>query len=164
MITRSQAKLAAGAADALPEQPFRFLDLPKELRLMVFDELMDNKKNDIKFTAPRNLEIDFLYLDGMYYPNLLQASKQVHDEYWPLCLRQSVLWIHYTHAGPTASNQQNSQELKVAIPLLSKWIKMPVKILVRIREVVFKFEAMWTLPAFGKLDSICVGCSRSTGF
>jgi hypothetical protein len=91
MASDPQYNLTSATAGALLEQPFRFLDLPKELRLLVFEKLMDNAKNSIKFTTPSNLEIIEVRLDGMYYPSLLQVSRLVQDEYWSLCLRQSTL-------------------------------------------------------------------------
>lgn len=155
MITRSQAKLAATAADALVKQPFRFLDLPKELRLMVYDELMDNSKNSRKYTTPSKLDILDVRLDGLYYPSLLRVSKLVRDEYWPLCLHDSILWVEYACAEPDQPNEENDEEGKPTMPPLSEWLVMPIGILERITEVVFKFQAYWVLPDFSKSSSTC---------
>ncbi|KAG9559195.1 hypothetical protein KCU71_g10063, partial [Aureobasidium melanogenum] len=67
-------------ADATPEQPLRFLDLPRELRFMIYEELMDNKKNNIKFIQPKGFEVGDVYLDNMHYPHLLKVNKQIRDE------------------------------------------------------------------------------------
>jgi hypothetical protein len=155
MKTRSQSRLAAAEADATPEPPFRFLDLPKELRLMVYEELMDNPKNDIKFTAPSNLEVYDVHLDGMFYPSLMLVSKLFTDKYCEPCLRQSTLWISYACAEFVPSERENNEEEQRSIPSLSDWLTMPIEALDRVTEVVFKFEAWWMLPDISKSDARC---------
>jgi hypothetical protein len=159
MITRSQLKLAAAAAaDTSPEQPFRFLELPKELRSMVFEELMDNTKHKIKSAKLHNLVLEHVWLDKMYYPEILQVSKLVHDEYWPLCLRESTLWIIYSCEYPALPDEENSEEEESAIPLLSQWLEIPLKVLARVTEIMFKFQADWIIPDVGKSSLICFNC------
>lgn len=153
MITRSQSKLAAATADAPSEQPFRFLDLPKELRLMVFEELLDNPKSAVKFTAPRNLDVEEVHLDGMYYPSLLGVSKSIHNDYWSLCLRQSTLWVVYTCADSAQPDEEDSEEEKPTMPPLTDWVTLPTRILERVPEVIFKFEPNWMLPEISKMKS-----------
>jgi hypothetical protein len=163
MITRSQAKLAAAAAaDALRNQPFRFLDLPKELRLMIYEELMDNRKNNVRFTAPAHLDVDQVYIDDMFYPNLLRVSKLVRKEYWPLCLRESSLWVTYEIADDLP-DEQSGEGNERGMPYLSDWLEIPTEVLDRITEVIFKFTAEYVFPKVGKSDSICIICSPSTG-
>ena len=160
MLNRSPPNLAAAAAtDAPPEQPFRFLDLPKELRLLVFEELMDNPKDAIKFTTPRNLEVEEVHLDGMHYPSVLQVSKLVYDEYWSLCFRESVLWIIYGFDESAPTDEENNVDQKPTIPRLSEWVVMPIEALERVTEVFFKFKADWMLPNIGKSDQKCFNYS-----
>ncbi|CAD0095444.1 unnamed protein product [Aureobasidium vineae] len=140
--------------NTLPKQPFRFLDLPKELRFMVYEELMNNEANSIKFTPPKGFDIEYVYLDGMYYPNLLQVNKLVHDEYWSLCLRKSILWITYNCSDPNTSDEDISEADDVGFPRLSEWLKIPTKVLVRITEVVFRFGAMFLLPRINPFSGI----------
>jgi hypothetical protein len=156
MITRSQAKLAAAAAaDALRNQPFRFLDLPKELRLMVYDYLMDNPKNSIKFTAPSNLDIFDVHLDGMYFPSLLRVSRLVRDEYKPFCLRRPILWISYACDEPPQPDEENGDDESPAIPRLSEWLVMPIEVLESVKEVIFQFQEFWMIPDNSKSDMKC---------
>jgi hypothetical protein len=156
MITRSQAKLAAAAAaDALRNQPFRFLDLPKELRLMVYDYLMDNPKNSIKFTAPSNLDIFDVHLDGMYFPSLLRVSRLVRDEYKPFCLRRPILWISYACDEPPQPDEENGDDESPAIPRLSEWLVMPIEVLESVKEVIFQFQEFWMIPDNSKSDLKC---------
>lgn len=150
MITRSQSKLAAAAADAPSEQPFRFLDLPEELRLMVYENLMDKMHCKVKFKTPRNLKVEQVYLDDMYYPGILQVSKLVRDEYWPLCLRTTNLWIMYTCADPEDEGEDDEEEEGPTMPSIADWVEIPDEVLDKITEVIFKFEADWDLPKIGK--------------
>ncbi|KAI4725508.1 hypothetical protein E4T49_06713 [Aureobasidium sp. EXF-10728] len=151
--TFSDKENVDATTDTPPEQPFRFLDLPKELRLMVYEKLAD-KIVDVKFTSPKGLEVEQVDLDGMYCPSLLQVNKLVHDEYWPLCLRKSALWIRYTCVEPTTPDETSEQEEDFTVPALSEWVELPIKVLVRVPEVVFKFEAMFFLPPINPFSGI----------
>jgi len=154
MTDSGQSEPAAAAAAAPLQQPFRFMDLPMELRFTVLGKLMDNPKNAIKFTAPKNLDVEEVHLDGMYYPSLLKVNKSIRDEYWPLCLRRSVLWIVYACTESTQPDTENSEEEKPTMPPLSDWVMIPTRILERVADVIFKFQADWTLPEIGKKDGV----------
>lgn len=131
---------------------------------MVYEELMDNNKNSIKSTAPRHLHIFSVEIDETYHPSLLQVNKQVHAEYWAVCLRRSTLWIIYTCDEPSPGDDDSSVEIEPTIPLLSEWMKIPVKVLVRIAEVIFKFVSEYKFPDICKSDLVRVGCFPSTYF
>ncbi|KAK6000408.1 hypothetical protein QM012_003654 [Aureobasidium pullulans] len=109
---------------------------------------MDNKKNDIKFTQPKGLNVVEVYLDDMYYPNVLKVSKLVRDEYWPLCLRKSVLWINYgcQERFSWEERSDDSDEEETGFPLLSQWLCLPDTVLAKLTDVVYKFRADWKLP------------------
>ncbi|KAG9964077.1 hypothetical protein KCU61_g3107, partial [Aureobasidium melanogenum] len=143
-------------ADATPEQPLRFLDLPRELRFMIYEELMDNKKNNIKFIQPKGFEVGDVYLDNMHYPHLLKVNKQIRDEYWPLCLHKSVLWINYGCQERLSWEDEadDSDEEETALPLFSQWLHLPDTVLAKLTDVVYKFQAHWRLPDINPFNGI----------
>ncbi|THV64375.1 hypothetical protein D6D28_09959 [Aureobasidium pullulans] len=134
--------------DASPGNPFRFLDLPKDLRYMIYEELMDNNKNSIKFTQPEGFEIENACLYNMHYPNLLKVNRLVRGEYWPLCLHKSDLMINYgceeRLSWEEETNHGDGEE--PALSLLSQWLHLPPTVLAKLTNVVYKFQAYWKLP------------------
>ena len=108
---------------------------------MVYEQLMDNVKNNFRFINPPGFDIHDIYVDGMYYPNILRVDKQTYAEYWPLCLWKAHLWITYAvtiNAEPVC-------------PLLSNCTEIPLVALARFSDVIVKFEHMWDLPVNGML-------------
>ena len=88
-------------------QPFRFFDLPQELRFMIYEELMDNTKNDLKYVQPRGFEVESVYIDELHYPSILRVCKMMNREYWSLCLRGVSLWITYSLPDPLSSDGED---------------------------------------------------------
>ncbi|KAI5242869.1 hypothetical protein E4T43_04532 [Aureobasidium subglaciale] len=142
-VPNTDATIMVGA-----QKPFPFLGLPKELRMMVYEELMDNNKNRVTFTSPKGLEVEEVYIDEMHHPRLLEINKLIREEYWPLCLRTATLWIIYgcpelTRSGP---EEDMDEENEPTLPPLSEWLKLSKVVLAKMPNVVFKFGATWELP------------------
>ncbi|KEQ81814.1 hypothetical protein M438DRAFT_383183 [Aureobasidium pullulans EXF-150] len=139
-------------------QPFRFFDLPQELRFMIYEELMDNTKNDLKYVQPRGFEVESVYIDELHYPSMLRVCKMMNQEYWNLCLRGASLWITYSLPDPLSSDGEDSEDEGLddddEIPLLSTWVKIPKEALAKLGDVVFKFEARWNLPLINPFSGI----------
>ncbi|TIA18880.1 hypothetical protein D6C81_04906 [Aureobasidium pullulans] len=91
-------------------QHFRFFDLPQELRFMIYEELMDNTKNDLKYVQPRGFEVESVYIDELHYPSMLRVCKMMNREYWSLCLRGASLWITYSLPDPLSSDGEDSED------------------------------------------------------
>ncbi|CAD0043432.1 unnamed protein product [Aureobasidium pullulans] len=158
-------------------QPFRFFDLPQELRFMVYEELMDNTKNDLKYVQPRGSNSDGED-EGVGEHTEAEASSDRDDESGEDPDHDAGLKpsedLHEeedpgtgTGPGPGPDTAVNTDEIsdtgeysnKFAddddeIPLLSTWVKIPKEALAKLGDVVFKFEARWNLPLINPFSGI----------
>ncbi|KAK6000403.1 hypothetical protein QM012_003649 [Aureobasidium pullulans] len=80
-------------------QPFRFFDLPIEIRYMVYEQLVDR---DVTVIIPgfEMLSCDCISVNnavhGCFYPTIMRVSRRMREEYGSLAMARLVLHVEWT--------------------------------------------------------------------
>ena len=128
---------------------FRFLDLPFEVRLIIYEKLLD-KHATVLGTEPSSEALQFriAYVYNNFYPEVLRVNKQINLEYSAICLKKTYLHIIYAvdyDMFETAEDKEN-----LWFPDINVVLNVPMATLENITRLFIEFELEGELPPCGK--------------
>jgi hypothetical protein len=95
------ALLAMAAPAPHEARPFRFLDLPAEIRCVIYELLMDRrvKVGILDVECPSHDMSGYTQVPNYYYPAMMRVNIQVKDEYTAFVMPRMKLLINWTILG-----------------------------------------------------------------
>ncbi|KAH0289949.1 hypothetical protein KCU62_g3904, partial [Aureobasidium sp. EXF-3399] len=114
------------------KQPFCFLNLPREIRDMIYRLLMDRRVLDrvIEIESSEQLVRQHASIENCYYPAMMRVNKQVGNEYTAFVMPRMALNMFWetTHVPDTSTHQILPKKVLSQLKSfdMSIWINHPL--------------------------------------